>query len=289
MGASIPVEGPIDLDATLHSGQCFRWRSAQDSWHEGFIRGRPARLRVRSRRVEWDGAAPLSAADVAAYLRLDGSHERFLDGAPRDEALRIALARFPGLRMLRQDPWEVFVGYILSANSNVAKISRTIEALSRRAGKPIRWHGQVWHALPSPGRLAELNESELRATGMGYRAPHLQAAARIVAAGAIDLARLSSQDYATAHERLVQVPGIGPKVADCILLYGCDHLDAFPTDVWIRRVVREVYFPRKKLSYAALGEWARGRFGPWTGYAQHYLFHYRRVVGRLPRVVTAHA
>lgn len=284
-----PLDAPLDLEATLHSGQSFRWRPPLDGWHEGSIQNRPVRVRVRAGRLEWEGAPGLDASDVRRYFRLDRSHARFLAEVRRDAALEEALGRFPGLRLLRQEPWEMFVAYILSSNSNVGKISRTIESLARRSGERVEWRGDAWYGLPTARALATMDEAELRTTSMGYRAPHLREASRWVAEGRLALDRLAQLPYEEAHGRLVEAPGVGAKVADCVLLYGFGRLEPFPADVWIQRVVRESYFPRKRLNYHALGSWARSHFGPWTGYAQHVLFHYRRVVGPLPRVVVSQA
>lgn len=279
----IRFEGALDAGATLYSGQAFRWRPAGAGWHEGFVCGVPVRVRVHRDRLEADAARDCSERDLRHYFRLDGSHERFLREVRRDAVLDHALASVPGLRLLQQDPWEVFVSYIVSANSNVAKISRTLEALADRFGAE-RPPGQAGrNTFPGPEALARARESELRATGMGYRAPYLREAARLVARGDLDPGELSRWPYEEAHARLVGVPGVGPKVADCILLYGCGHMGAFPVDVWMARVLREHYLRRGPLGSRRVAAWALGHFGPWAGYAQHYLFHYRRVHGPLPR------
>ncbi len=273
----------LDLEATLYSGQAFRWRP-ENGAHEGFIRNRPVRVWTDQGRLHWEADRGLTEEDVSLYFRLDGSHERFLDGVTRDPPLDVALATFPGLRLLRQDPWEVFVAYLVSQNSNVGKIARTLENLTTVAGEPDSGAPPGRRLFPSAESLSRLSEAQLRTTGMGYRAPHLKEASGLVARGELLLDDLSRADYDEAYARLLDVPGVGPKVADCILLYGLGHLGAFPVDVWISRVVRELYFPRKRLTPRQLGCWARGHFGPWAGYAQHYLFHYRRVVGSWPLV-----
>lgn len=281
--------GGVDLAATLHSGQAFRWRPVGDS-QEGFIRNRRVRLRTIPGGIEWEGDA--YETDLRSYLRLDGTHERFLQEVARDEPLERSLQTYPGLRLLAQDPWEVFVSYILSANSNVAKIARTIELVCRLAGESVE--GADRHRFPPPDRLARLPEAQLRSTGMGYRAPYVRGASRLVARGDLDIASLPDMSYDEAHAALMEAPGVGPKVADCILLYGCGHFGAFPIDVWIDRVLREEYFPRKRMNYRAWGDWARSHFGPWAGYAQHYLFHSRRLAARpsqaaVPRIRTLDA
>jgi N-glycosylase/DNA lyase len=278
----IPLDGPLDLEATLHSGQAFRWRRSSDGWHEGLIEGRRVRLRVMGGVLEADGPAAPSRAQVAAYLRLDGSHEAFLAEVRRDVPLEAALRALPGLRVLRQDPWEVLVGFVLSQNANQQRIRSNLEALCAAAGRPVAGGGP--NRVPTPSELARLDEADLRRLGLGYRAPYVHAVAHAVRDGALALDGLRQAAYDEALERLVSLPGIGVKVADCVLLYGLGHLDAFPVDVWIRRVLAETYGRTgRQAAPLRARAFALKRFGPMAGYAQHFLFHYRRTIGPLPR------
>jgi len=278
----IQLEGPLDVEATLYSGQAFRWRRGDQGWHDGFVRNHPVRIRKENDELRWRSARPMKPQHMAHYFRLDDSHDAFLRSAPRDPFLQTALARFPGLRLLRQDPWEIFISFIISQNSNEAKIRRTIEDLCRRAGPKATFDNQTLHAFPPPARLAALSEKELRATGMGYRAPFIHAAANLVATGTLEPHRWATRPYEDVFGELLEVPGIGEKVADCILLYGCDHRRAFPSDVWVRRFVKETYLrTRSRTSHSAIRDFAWRHFGEDAGYAQHYLFHYRRRVGAL--------
>lgn len=279
--SSIRLKGPLDLRATLYSGQAFRWKEDAEG-HRGFIDNVPVRLWADSGRLAWQAACPLSDTRLRHYFRLDPTHDEFVQHAPNDARLRNALKMFPGLRLLRQDPWEMLVSFLISQNSNEAKIRGTIEKLSRLAGEPIEFDGEESFRFPSPKALSRLDEAALRSTGMGYRARYVREAARRVAAGALKPDELAKLRYEDAFAMLLDVPGIGEKVADCILLYGCGHLQAFPTDVWVRRLIQESYYrPRRTATHQRLREFAWKRFGPTAGYAQHYLFHYRRVVGRL--------
>lgn len=239
--------------------------------------------------LEWRGEPGLGEADLRHYFRLDGSHELFLAEVHQDAALGAAMEAYPGLRLLQQAAWEVFVAYILSQNSNIPKISATLEALAHLAGEAAPTPGEGRPRFPTPRGLAALSEAELRSTRMGYRAPLLAQAVQVVADGRMDLSQVARLSYAEAHARLVEIPGIGPKVADCIQLYGLGHMGAFPVDVWIERVLAESYFPRARWNYSTMGEWARRHWGPWAGYAQQYLFHYRRLVSTLPRVRASQA
>lgn len=279
---SIRVRGRLDLEATLYSGQAFRWRRTPDGRHRGFVANRPVEVGMADGRLECRGPEPPSPARLRSYFRLDATHDAFLRGAPPDPLLGNALRTFPGLRLLRQDPWETMVSFVISQNSHEAKIRATIEALCRAAGRPIAFDRQTLYRFPSAAALAALRAAALRGTGMGYRAPYVRGVARRVRDGALDPDGLAAAPYSDAFRRLLELPGIGEKVADCILLYGCGHLEAFPTDVWVRRLVHESYYrPRRRPSHERLRAFAWRKFGPSAGYAQHYLFHYRRARGRL--------
>lgn len=274
--------GPFDPVSTLYSGQAFRWEALENGWHRGWIKNVPVQVRTRGDRLEWRSDSPLAAHEVRHYFRLDPSHEDCLRSIPRDAYLETALRRFPGLRILRQNPWEVLISFIVSQNSNEAKIRGTIESLCRLAGTRVFFEGTQRWCFPAPNQLARLGAAGLRATGMGYRAPYVLAAARRVRDGGLDPEKLPRLPYEEAFERLLEVPGIGEKVADCILLYGCDQRAAFPSDVWVRRFLHETYLPtRRPPSYRAIRDFAWKHFGNQAGYAQHYLFHYRRAVGTL--------
>ncbi|HLE46954.1 MAG TPA: DNA glycosylase [Candidatus Thermoplasmatota archaeon] len=279
----LKVPGRLDLEATLYSGQAFRWVRHEAGWHQGFIRNEPVLVQARPGGIlAWRGHPRVGSEHVKHYFRLDESHDAFLAAAPSDPFLQTALARFPGLRLLRQDPWEILVSFIVSQNSNEAKIRRTIEAVCAAAGRPVPVEGSRLHRFPSPRRLAKMTEADLRATGMGYRAGYVRAAALGVARGSLRPATWIRRPYEDSFDELMGLHGVGEKVADCILLYGCDQLRAFPSDVWVRRFVQETYLPLpRRATYASIRDFAWRHFGADAGYAQHYLFHYRRRVGAL--------
>ena len=186
--------------------------------------------------------------------------------------------QYRGLRLLRLDPWECFVAFICSANSNIPKIHQNMESMAKSFGEPLSIDGQVRCSFPSPAKLAEVGEQPLRDLGLGFRAKYVAAGSRMVADGDLDLDELVKTPYAEAKECLMTVPGIGPKVADCILLHSLDKLEAFPIDVWVRRALSEWYFPgMKPPTDRVMLEWAQDYFGDLGGYSQLYLFHGRRL------------
>jgi N-glycosylase/DNA lyase len=271
----------LDLDATLYSGQAFRWRR-DGARHRGFIDNTPVILEAGADWLKWVAKTPIHEERIRHYFRLDTSHTEFLEQMPHDPFLSRAIRHFAGLRLLRQDPWEALISFIISQNSNEAKIRSSIERLAHIAGAAVDFAGERWRLFPAPAALASLTLADLRSTGLGYRAEYVREAARRVERGALAPHALSNLPYEEAFANVLALPGVGEKVADCVLLYGCDHLQAFPTDVWVRRFMQETYYrPRRRPSHERLQRVAWKRFGPMAGYAQHYLFHYRRAVGRL--------
>jgi N-glycosylase/DNA lyase len=215
---------------------------------------------------------------LQSYFRLDDDINAIYGEISQDKRVADMVARYPGLRVLRQEPWECLIAFICSANSNIPRIAQNMEKLASHYGSPIALDGAVRHAFPTPVQLAEAGEMELRALGLGFRAPYVAQAALLVANGELDLDWLVRLPYADAKVRLMECPGVGPKVADCVLVFSLEKLEAFPIDVWVRRALGEWYFPGQKVPPdRVLLEWAQHHFGRYAGYAQQYLFHGRRM------------
>jgi N-glycosylase/DNA lyase len=269
-----------DLAATLTSGQAFRWRFAQDAW-EGVVGQRWVRLR------QWDDDGGILAETVAPvpdwswltdYLQTAVDLDAILRSFPQDEPMRASVAACRGLRLLRQDPWESLASFILSSTKQIVQIQQIVSLLCDRFGRPVVVppDRECAHAFPSAERLAGLSEADLRACKMGFRAPRLLATARMVAAGELDLAALARRPLAEARAELLRLPGVGEKIANCVLLFAYDFPRAFPVDVWVRKAMRQLYFPRRAPRPARLRRFIDTHFGPQAGYAQQYLFHYMR-------------
>jgi N-glycosylase/DNA lyase len=188
------------------------------------------------------------------------------------------MAACQGLRLLRQDPWECLASFILSSTKQIVQIQQIIGLLGERFGEAVTvpaGHAPA-HAFPTAARLAGASESELRNCKMGFRAPYLLAAARAVAGGQLDLPQIQQLSLAEARAQLVKLPGVGPKIADCILLFAYGFQGAFPVDVWVMKALRQLYFPRRRPSTLKLKRFTETYFGANAGYAQQYLFHYMR-------------
>jgi N-glycosylase/DNA lyase len=264
------------LACSLECGQVFGWRH-EGGWFYGFVEGKPVKIRRRGRFLEWTGRA--GRKTVRRCFRLNDDLEEIYAAIARDKTMRNAVTESSGLRLLRQDPWECSVSYICSANSNIPNINRMLDNLRAKFGRETKFNHVKLHSFPTPKQLAQASMADLRKCGLGFRAPYVRDFARNVVSGKIDFKALRRLSYEKAKEALVKQRGIGPKVADCILLFSLDKLDAFPVDVWIRRMMLKYYSKqvkavarRPKISDDDIRSFARRYFGGYAGYAQEYLF-----------------
>ena len=275
-----PLDAPdFDLAATLNCGQVFHWRPTGPGY-VGVIDRTPLYVEQRGDTLL---VTPGTARLAARYFALDHPLPAIYATLPADPFMQTALAACRGLRLIRQPLWECLATFITSALKQVSHIAAISQGLRRRYGTPLgTLGGHELHAYPTPARLAALQEADLRACGLGFRARSLLEAARAVASAdgtssQPTLESLCPLDRAATLAALTRFRGVGTKVANCVLLFAYEHLDAFPIDVWIERVLRERYFPNEP--DAPLGQlqaFAQTYFGPYGGYAQQYLFHHAR-------------
>lgn len=269
---------PYDLAATLNSGQAFRWRTVGEGY-EGVVGQRWVRLTPSSNGLWAEAMAPLTDWDwLARYLQIGEPLETLLASFPHDGVLDDAVRHGHGLRLLRQDPWECLASFILSSTKQIVQIRQMVGLLCARYGTPVvvpPGHPPEF-GFPTAERLAQCGEAELRACKLGFRALYLRATAQRVAAREPDLAALGSLGLEPARAALMALPGVGRKIAECVLLFAYGHQRAFPIDVWIERALRRLYFPRRRVARATLERFVGTHFGPQAGYAQQYLFHYVR-------------
>ena len=278
----MPLLEPLDLKSTLLSGQAFRWRKDED-WFHGVIFGGIVKLREVAGGLEIRCASEIKPSIdllLRDYLGLGTDLENVYESMLKDERLREAIHRYPGMRILRQDPWECLVSFICSSASNISRITRNIEALCTTFGRPVELDGLTRYTFPTPHDLADVGPDPLRGLGLGYRAEYVASTAQMIATGRIDLMPLREDSYEEALEALISLAGVGDKVANCVLLFSLDKPEAFPVDVWIERALQDWYLEGTKMSRKAMRPWASRHFGAYAGYANHYLFHDRRLKGR---------
>ena len=264
----------LDLKlALMDSAQCFHWSELPDGSFAAVVNGAPVRLWREEDGIHADGG--MDAASLRRYLDLDRDYAGVAAEYVHIPAARRAIELYPGMRVLNQPTWEALIAFILSANNNVGRIRKLVTDISEALGPRFEMDGHILCGFPNPVILAECDEDELRALGAGYRAPFLTATALAVAEG-FPLNDLCDMEYEEAHELLTMLPGVGDKVADCVLLFGCGHTSAFPVDVWVERLLRS-WFGVECANRAQMMREARERLGAHAGLLQQFLFHAARM------------
>lgn len=262
----LPANGFSPPDTFL-SGQCFRWNEQPDGSFDGIAAGRALNVRRRGEQLAVTGVDPQEFAGLGLlqYFDLERDYASIArELAALSPVMRQACALVPGVRILRQDPWETLCSFILSQNNNIPRIKGIIARLCESFGEPC---GSGCFAFPTPQALAAQTPETLAPLRSGFRAKYLLDAAQKVASGLLPLPALAEAPLPEARRMLQTVHGVGPKVAECVLLYGCGRLEAFPVDVWIGRAMERL-FPGKTPDF----------FGPYAGIAQQYLFCYCRAI-----------
>lgn len=289
-------ESPFDLGYTLESGQVFRWEHRGEWWY-GVVDGGVLK-------VKRDGEALSCASNsdridgrfVTDYFGLDEDPRPIYESIMTDPVMTRAVQEFYGMRLIRQDPWECLASFVLATNSNIPRIRKMVSSICAAFGEESAFEGEVYWRFPKPEALAEATLGELEKCGLGYRAPFLKKVAESVDSGRLDFSELSLLGYEKARETLLSrlfgeklLLGVGPKVADCVLLFSCGKDEAFPIDVWVARSLLRFYptliepalrlklgrASKKSLTrgeYERISAAARNHFGRYAGYAQQYLF-----------------
>src|SRR2546423_4166574 len=271
--AKIPAPD-FDLAMTLDSGQVFHWEKAGDGF-AGAIGDRPVYVK------QSEDSLLISSGDKEAvrnYFALDHPLTEICASFPDDPAMNAARKFCHGLRIIRQPKWECLASFICSSMKQVAHIRQISHKVRQRFGERREINDHGIYTFPAAERIAASSEKELRKCALGYRAKNLLATARLVARGDVDLKQLATLSDVDLRTRLCELPGVGAKVANCVMLFAYERLRAFPIDVWIERVLREKYFPRsRRLNAGRLRAFTEKYFGDHGGYAQQYLFHHARM------------
>jgi N-glycosylase/DNA lyase len=302
----IEIPAPdFDLAMTLHSGQVFHWEKAGNGFvgtigdFAVYIEQNGNVLKVRMEDgAPFDGLRTVSATPgtrganrsgsqelapplaelVPRYFALDHPLAEICASFPDDPVMNAARDFCRGLRIIRQPKWECLATFICSSMKQVAHIRQISFALRRRFGDQRKIGDHVVFTFPLAQRIARASEQQLRKCALGYRAKNLLATARLVSSGQCDLEAWSALSDADLRKSLCALPGVGAKIANCVMLFGYERLRAFPIDVWIERTLKQQYFPRKKkLTTLQLREFSETYFGEHGGYAQQYLFHHARM------------
>jgi N-glycosylase/DNA lyase len=264
----------IDVEHTINSGQVFLWQRFDKKWYG--VNGNDVLA------VDIDKPLQIFSYQKNSYdlFRQSDNMEKIIRNISNDKIIRNAIKKFSGLRLLRQDPFQCYISFIVSSNSSIQNIRLTLQRITKKFGKKITFDKKEFHLFPEPDKLASAENSDLMSCGLGYRAKFVKKASHAVKEKQIDFDFLKKADYRTAREGLLGVDGIGNKVADCILLFSLEKLESFPLDRWIIRSLQN-YYPKKFFfegktltdkKYQDLHEQIVSYFGPYAGYCQQFLF-----------------
>ncbi|NLB42967.1 MAG: 8-oxoguanine DNA glycosylase [Clostridiales bacterium] len=278
-GNSVQVYGVTDFcpDHIFDCGQAFRWKKDE--------RGYTGVADSKVIRASYDAEKQILVLENCSLEDYHGFWKNYLDlgrdyGQVKrdlscDPVMKEAVAYGWGMRVLNQDPWETLISFILSANNNITRIKGIIEKLSIKFGNEIVWQGKSYYSFPTPKSLACAEDSDLKECGCGYRGRYIKNTANMVASGLVSPYDIKEMPYEEGHKGIQKFTGVGDKVADCILLYSMGKSEAFPVDVWIKRVMEHFYIghpvPIKEIKSIAAKQ-----FGKCAGLAQQYLFYYAR-------------
>ena len=297
---------PFNLDHSLNCGQVFRWEKTGDWWY-GTVGERVLKIRQEGNRLilkeetdtdageftrneEFGGDEEFTREFIRHYFRLDDDLLSIMSSINRDRGIDESIRKFHGLRIIRQDPWECLISYICATKTNIPAIKKMIGNIAKKFGRKIIFDNKSFYTFPEPERLARAGMDELKDCGLGYRAKYVLETSKRINNSPRLLKELKNLNYEDIKKELLALPGVGPKVADCVLLFSFDKLHAFPVDVWVRRVMHRAYLKREiprdkktgkerglsRAEYERIISFARGYFGRYAGYAQEYLFYYMR-------------
>ena len=304
MQLTLTSENRLDLNHTLTSGQTFRWERIGEWWY-GVVGRNILKLKQNNSKLVFESyPEKVDKELIRSYFRLDDNLSSIIRKIRKDNVISEAISSFDGLRIIRQNLWECLVSYVCATNSNIKVITQMISNLCRKFGKRIVFEGREFYLFPESKALARATLSDLTDCRLGYRAPHLRHTAQQIENGSVNLHEIMRLEYEEARRNLLgrspggkTLLGIGPKAADCILLFSMEKLESFPIDVWIKRLILEKYrhlledkFLHRLAStkslgggvYVATADRMRSYFGRYAGYAQEYLYSYART--RLAKV-----
>ena len=276
-------QNSFELKDIFECGQCFRWNEQEDGSYTGVIKDGIINVKKENEDIVFLGICNRDIKEVIyEYFDLNKDYERIKEKLSNiDEYLKTSVEYGKGIRILNQDLWETIISFIISANNNIPRIKGIIERLSKKYGNEIEWNGKKYYTFPSCEQLKDVTVQEYRNLGLGFRDVRLYETTQMILNKDIDLEKLkNNSNTIEVREELLKLSGVGPKVADCILLFSTlKRFEVFPIDVWVRRVMNDLYIKQEdetKVSKKQIEKIAEEKFGNLAGLAQQYLFYWRR-------------
>ena len=266
----------IEIDNSINSGQVFLWEKDGTDWYG--INGQDI-LKINK-----NGIVKSVLNSKTNFFRKNDNIQEIIESISKDKTVKKAIKKYEGLKIFRQDPFQCMISFIISSNSNIQKIKNNLEKITEKFGTKVTIQNKEFFLFPKPEKIANASIDEIKTCGVGYRAPFIKQAAKMVVLKKIDFKYLEKCNYHEAKKNICLVPGIGNKVADCILLFSLNKLDAFPLDTWMIKILEKYYSKEFKIEtktitqkqYELLHEKIVNYFGPYCGYAQQFLFKMER-------------
>ena len=266
-------------------GQCFRWNIEQDGSYTGVVGYNVINVKKNQKNIIIKGNFKDDIRNLCnKYFDLDTNYEEIKQKLSAiDNNMKLSIQYGSGIRILHQDVWEALISFIISANNNIPRIKGIIERISKEYGRKLEWQEKEYYSFPTPDELSKASVKDLRNLGLGFRDTRVFETTRMVVNKQIDIEKLGNiEDINKLREELLKFPGVGPKVADCIMLFSMKKYEVFPIDVWVKRVMTELYFSANQdkvkinPNNKKILEFANNKFGNLAGLAQQYLFYWRR-------------
>lgn len=279
----LPDNESFGLKDIFDCGQCFRWNRNKDNSYTGTFRNTVLNVKKEDGKIIFTGISDENLFDaITSYFDLERDYNQIKEVLSKvDEAMRKSIEYGKGIRILNQDLWETIISFIISANNNIPRIKGIIERLAKAYGDPVIWKSNIYYTFPTPEQLKDVSVEEFRKLGLGFRDIRLYETTHMILEGKVNLEALKQEkDTEKIKNELLTLSGVGTKVADCILLYSeLKRIDVFPIDVWVRRVMNELYIKEEdenKVSKEKIMELAHRKFGSVAGIAQQYLYYWKR-------------
>lgn len=276
----------LNIKQTLECGQCFRWNKQKDKSYIGVIKNGVIKIEENNKDIIITGKVDGEIKEIIDhYFDLNRDYDKIKRKLEKiDDNMKTAIEYGSGIRLLNQDLWEMIISYIISANNNIPRIKGIIEKMSEKYGECIEWNGNKYYTFPTVEELSKANVQELRGLGLGFRDIRVYETTKLILNKEIDISKLEKMQSKQLKEELLKLSGVGPKVADCIMLFSdLKRIEVFPIDVWVRRVMNELYIHEKdesKVNKTQLEKLAKNKYGDLAGIAQQYLFYWRREIDK---------
>ena len=266
----------INVENSINSGQVFLWKKNEKYWYG--VNGQDVL------KIDNSGNIKSYQNNKIDFFRKKDDIEKIIKSISKDSVTKKAVKQYLGLRILEQDPFQCLISFITSSNSNIQKIKNSLEKISKKFGTKIIFQNQEFFLFPEPKKLAKASINDIKSCGVGYRAQFIKEAANMTMLKKIDFEYLKKSNYQDAKKEICLIPGVGNKVADCVLLFSLNKLEAFPLDRWIIRILEKYYSNKFQLEtktitekqYDIIHEKILNHFGPFAGYAQQFLFKMER-------------